>query len=403
MNYQHDRGTQETLRSIEDLRSEKPPLRIHITSTGAGASLQSLMWSVCGCSKFLVGAEFPYSQDATQDMLGFDPVKFAAANTAIDLAISSFLRAIPHPDDALARPVGIGIAASVASSEIHRGDHRVHIAVVSDAGSRLVSAILGKGVGAEHRARDGRAVDLLALQALFDVVGGKLGKSDEQFLDEPSVVASVVKEADAGNLVMERLLANPLIGPDCKRAPASRLNPRRTLLHPCTANPPHPGHVLGALAALDAHHGRTAVTARVVHALTLDPPNKPRVTATEALRRARALGRLGRDSLVSMGDPLFVDKAERFPGSPIVLGADSAISMLDPRWGVPVADVLTRFEKAGTRLYIVGRLVGDDFVTLAHPRLRTLIPLAFQFMFHHVPGRWDVSSTLIRNESVSSA
>ena len=106
----------------------------------------------------------------------------------------------------------------------------------------------------------------------------------------------------------------------------------------------------GALAALDSHHGHTALTTRLVHSLTLDPPNKPRVSVPEALRRARLFGRMERDLLVSAGVPLYVHKAERFPGSPMVLGADAAMKVLDPCWGVNPREALATFERLGTKL-----------------------------------------------------
>lgn len=389
-----------TRRTLERIRDGERHLSVHFAASGAGAGTQGLVWAVPGCSKILSGGGFPYRQHETDEhTLGFSPGQYAAESTAVDLAIAAFLRAVPR--EGSVEPIGVGLAASVASTEVHRGSHRVHAAVITDAGCQLTSLNLVKGMGDEARARDGRTADLIALHALFYALGDAscLGVDDAAFVfDSGHDFINLTMPAD--DLALERLLANPLVLSDCRRRPVSDIVSTRTMLHAGTFFPPHPGHVEGALASLDAHHLNGSLTTRLIHALTLDPPNKPRVTVAGALRRARALGRMGRDLLVSSGDPLFVDKAERYPGASLAVGADTAIRLLDPRWGVAPGEVLARFERAGTRLYVVGREVTLDgrteFVTLEHPWLKTLIPADYAFMFKHVPGRWDVSSTQLR-------
>jgi hypothetical protein len=207
---------------------------------------------------------------------------------------------------------------------------------------------------------------------------------------------ATLAERDCDDLARDRLATNPLVLACGLRRPISDLDTRRLVLHPGTFNPPHVGHIGGSKCALDVHHGKGRPTARLLHWLTTEPPNKPRLTVAEALKRARAISRMGHDTLITAGDPLYVDKAARFPGAALVVGVDSLIRMLDPRWGVAPADVVSAFDRYGTRVYVMGREVDGEFLTLDSPRVSQLIPFDARFIFSPVPGRWDVSSTQLR-------
>lgn len=400
-----------TLGALEGLR-DADIHRIHIAATGAGAGLQALLWSVPGCSSLLSGASFPYAQEETDSFLGHSPGRYASAEAATDLAVGAYLRA--RRATPLGKvPVGIGIAASVASLKEHRGDHRVHVAALTPDRASVTSARLMKGTGHAARGADGSAADLLGLSELLAATGSpEMGdQAKAAVLDRISLVTRA-QGSSASALFAATLDAFPLVLSDGRRRPLSDLpglcQLGRLLVHPGTFNPPHVGHIEGARAAFDVFSaeegGRVrpgAAPRRLVHSITLDPPNKPALSATEALDRAAALGRLGGDVLLGRGDPLFVDKAERLPGAAFVVGADTVVRMLDPRWGPSTAQVLDRLMRAGTRLYVVGRQVTSaaghvQFVDVDHPWITELVPSDLRFLLRHVPGRWDVSSSELR-------
>jgi hypothetical protein len=102
---------------------------------------------------------------------------------------------------------------------------------------------------------------------------------------------------------------------------------------------------------------------------------------------------------ITCADPLFIDKAHQFPGAGIVLGVDSLIRMLDPAWGPSIGEMLDDFRALGTRFYVVGRLVGDRWMTLDD----LAIPDAFAELFEAVDGRLDVSSTALRHDRAMEA
>src|SRR6185437_16960595 len=115
-----------------------------------------------GSSAFLAGAAFPYAAHETQRLLGFRPARFCDEDAAVELAIAAYLRgreaAIAATTDAAGKEkvIGLGLTASVASLEPHRGDHRVFIATLSERGAMTWSARLPKGTGEAQRSIDGQ-------------------------------------------------------------------------------------------------------------------------------------------------------------------------------------------------------------------------------------------------------
>jgi hypothetical protein len=81
----------------------------------------------------------------------------------------------------------------------------------------------------------------------------------------------------------------------------------------------------------------------------------------------------------------------------MIVGADTLLRMLDPRWGINIPDMLEELDVLDNRFYVAGRLVDGKFVTrddivksLPHPK--------YKDNFIALDGRWDVSSTELRNK-----
>ena len=366
--------------TIETIR-DYHPARVYVAATGAGAGIQTALWAVPGASKFLVGATFPYGQEATTDFLGFEPEKYASVETAMDLAMESYRHAWkPGLKDELT--VGVGLTASVASTEAHRGDHRVHAAYFSDRGAFTYTYTLPKGQGYEQRIQDGRLADIIGLRTLFAAFG--------MFLPSPVLEPMVgPAEKDAGVLAEERLFAHPLFLRDGKRGRGDI--EAKAALFPGAFNPPHEGH-FGI-----AEEVRSNWSKPVVFTTTIDPPHKEALSVSEVLRRS-CLFRGKGDILFTKGDPLYIDKASRFPRRTFVIGADALIRMFDPKWCSDPVALLDAFRQKETRFYVSPRMVEGRITGLGDLLFnRKEIKLAgFGDLCTPLHGHWDISSSDIR-------
>jgi hypothetical protein len=354
--------------TLRAARLRESGTRVFVAATGAGAGIQEALWRVPGCSPFFVGATFPYDAREIEGFLGFRPERFASEETAIDLAHAAYLHALdvsaPEP-----KAVGVGLTASVASNAAHRGDHRVHVAVTTANETVGCTVVLAKGTGQEARDSDGAAANELGLSALLHAT---------KIVDDS-------RFRDWSERSRERFFARPYFRADGRRCLASDL-PAGAPLFPGTFNPPHEGHF--AIAAPERGHGGPAV-----FAVCAAPPHKEALSVGDLLLRAKMLQ--GHHRLFTVGDPLYLDKARRFPGRTFLVGADAVLRMLDDRWGTPVDPMLDEFLRLGTRFRVNGRQVEGRYVSAGDAIAQ--VPGRLRSIFEAVEGRWDVSSSEARD------
>ncbi len=347
---------------------------LHVSCTGAGIDFLHRLWAQPGVSRYLVGAQLPYGASQLQSFLGFKPSGAAVCeHTALHMAMESFAQAAEFQvtQASPGNPIGLGLSAAVASDRLPRGAQRAFVAVVSQAGARVVSVQLEKSTGAAARQDHDQTVSELARAVLGHVVSG--GDSAGM---------------DASDTAMELFFERPTFNGDGTRSHATQSG----FYLPATLNPIHDGH-RSALRSAEYALGRRGtylVTSSSVHKPTLTVPEM--LQKVGMLRAERWLDHC-RGFEFSCDDPLFVDKAEQRPGSTFVIGADTMQRMLDPKWGPETNVVLSRLFAAKARFLVRGRAVDGRFLTCEE--LATT-PMA-QTIFRPLEGRCDISSTDIRN------
>lgn len=350
------------------------PLRISVVASGAGAGIQKRLWDVPGISAVLVEGNFPYSMDATDTFLGFKPERYCSARTAVEMAMQCYYRAfIPGGP----KTIGLGVSASVSSVKAHRGEHRVYAAWFSDHGCRVHERVLEKANDPSTLARlqDGHVTDAIGIRALLEAVG-------EPFPDAPEVHAY-----DATDIAYDAFWAHPVFTRGGQRV--SLPDAKVDAIFPGAFNPPHHGHFGMAKGFFDVAH------LEATFHITAVTPHKALLTVADMLQRAKMLE--GHQRMFTRNDPLYVDKAERFPTRPIILGGDALERMLDPKWGPTPAELSNAFARTGTHLYVPEtRLMGGRELKTSD---LTLPP---GLVVKLIPGRWDISSSELRAKATSS-
>lgn len=294
--------------------------RIFVAASGAGAGIQNRIWAEPGISNVLVGAVFPYSIDEMDRFLGFKPDSYCSAATAVAMAIQSYYHAFEYGKEPA---VGFGLTASVASTEVHRGEHRCHIATMTDDGCNLYKVYLKKDSGEEARIHDGSQCDRAGIEVL------------KRALDPAEC------HNTGNNLALQNILKYPSFAKDGTRTHVSL-----DVVYPGAFNPPH-----------DAHRWIARKT-KATFWIDLETPHKGNLTVPQAIQRAKMLK--GSDVYFSTGTPLFVDKMKKANyGATIVIGSDTAYRLLDPQWGIDSKTIYETMDSYGSWFTVVTRVTDD--------------------------------------------
>jgi len=347
--------------------------KIHVAAAGAGTLIQHELWKTPGASAWLSGASFMYDRQELQDALGFDPDKACSDNTAIHLACLAYMKAYKFNS----RVIGIGITASVATVVAHRGDHRVHVCIITPDRCFVKKFILEKKVGHEARAQDNDTCTMIALDML-------------------NVAIDCDNQNDSAEITNDHLLMKLLTKPVFRESgQRTEQLPTNSAIFPGTYNPPHEGH-FGIADTVSSLYGH-----RVVHQITIDSIHKQRLTAQRVLETAKMLK--GHDVIFTTGDSLYVQKLERFQ-LPMIIGVDALKQTLDPKWGINQDVLLDRFCKVGQPIFVNSRKIDDKIITLSDVLAETNLKNPFilstnRRLFVSIPGLYDYSSTQLRNSS----
>ena len=379
---------------MEELRPQiekihATPHKAVVAVSGAGTQAVAWLLGVAGASRTILEALVPYGRESMNSFLGFEPEQSASAQTARDMARAAYKKAkLQLEDDS--PPVGLACAAAIASDRPKRGEHRAFVSAWDEHGNSLYSLNLHKGL--RDRAGEEELVSRLLVHALMllsgldsDVeLGLTPGDSLEiERIEHPSPLSQLLS-GDAGWVVV-RNGSMELEG----KAPDALL--------PGSFSPMHQGHRGLAEAAMKI----TGI--EVGYELSVTNVDKPVLEDAEILKRLAQFEET--ETVVLTRAETFFKKARLFPGCTFVIGWDTAIRLVDPRYyghdETEMIIALNDIRRYCCRFLVAGRQ--DDGVFRGLDEIP--IPKYFQDMFMSIPEsdfRVDLSSTDLRTMAKES-
>lgn len=411
--------------------------RVRCSLALAGGGARALAWLIArpNASKTLIECAAPYAREATDALLGLDRrvSSYASAACAEALSEAAYERAVRSGssrtvDAARARAtVGLGAACALTSEDARemRGDRRVFVCATGVFGKRTYELRMDRESGRTRWEEDERA-SRLVLSALLDAAetfGGDEGSDGVRAMETPDLLREdgVLSEAELEGLrmtrrdrfpearggaraVVERWLAleardgsNSLefTGGELTAVGATRAN----VILSGSFNPLHEGH-RELLAAATASAPPGALGAYEISVTNAD---KGALSLDEIMRRFEQF--TDPDAvLVLTKEPLFVNKARVAPGASFVVGVDTAVRLLDPKYSGSDAALATSLDviRANSCDFIVagrldratGAFVSPDDVS------RRAAAVGAAALFRPLPDfRVDLSSTEIRERA----
>ena len=360
---------------------------VALAVTGAGSLALHWLLGVPGASRTLLDAQTPYSKGALYELLGHVPERAVSTETAVQMARASFERAVRLSSSGIP-VVGIGCTAAIVTDRPRRGAHRCHVAAY--ARERVLSYSVELAKGARDRAAEEEIVSLLVLRVIADA-------SEVEFdlpvdLDERETMDAVEHGSpDPVSLLLAGAIESAIVCPDGGIEPNAAVEGG---VLPGSYNPLHEGHKRLADAA------SRMLDVDVAYELSVTNVDKPPLKESEARRRIRQFE--GERPVVLTRAPVFHEKARILPGRTFVIGWDTAVRVVDPRYygddeGRMFA-ALTEIREQGCRFLVAGREHDGVFHTLRDVR----IPTGFEDLFDAIPEtelRVDVSSTRLRAQA----
>ena len=378
------KDTEALIRKIHDA-----PHQGVLAVAGAGSLAIAWLLGVAGASRTLLEVVVPYGRLSMIDLVGFEPEQFVSEDTALIMARAASRRA-ERLREGNFPAVGLACTATIATDRPKRGEHRAFIATWDQAGWTSYSLRLTKGY--RDRAGEEALVSNLVVKALAHISGVS---SENDIQQDLGLIATddLVVRSGAHASPLQRLIAGDIdtvtVELDGNMSPDQPLD---APLLPGSFNPFHRGHEGMADAA------REILGTEVVYELSVTNVDKPPLSKQEITQRLSQFK--GKARVVLNRAETYQKKARLFPGCTFVIGWDTAIRLVAPRYyggeDALMFTALAEIWAGGCSFLVAGREEGGIFRTLDD----VPVPQGFRPMFRAISEsafRMDISSTSLRS------
>ncbi len=357
---------------VEKIHSS--PFKLVIVSSGGGTNAISSLLKVPGASNTILESYIPYSKESMNEFLNSKPDHYCSLDTCLSMAANAYKKSTKINKQSKSKHLlGIAITASLATTYKKKGDHKFFIVVQSHDYTKYLECYLEKDL--RTREMEEELITGCVINLLSESCGLKC--------DLPKISEQIkIQQIDAEK--SWKKLFNSQIGY------ISNIKNTPELIFPGSFNPLHEGHIK----MKELAEKKTGM--HTTFEICAKNADKPPLTFYEIKRTIDQFQNDESWMLTSAGR--FSEKAEMFPNSVFIIGADTLLRVFDEKFyksHKDMMDHIQRFNDHNINFLVFGRKVNQKFISLDKIKIPEIIS-ARCTGFEETIFRDDISSTELR-------
>jgi hypothetical protein len=353
----------ETFKTPEDLVDKIHATRTKtvIIVTGGGTEILPMLLKRGGGSATLLSAVVPYEQLETDELLGGKPEKYVSEDTTRKLAMAAYQKAVRLSNNEIP-VIGVACSSSLQKTPTEREGRIHYIFAALQTGNKTVSLSLVIDPAKVKDSIPGWTQtptnirsweETLNAKMVLNLIAEGCGISADELLPLhgdtirlesaiecpffPAFLSGEIK--DLVFMSQLGLVCLPMCGPP-------------KFLLSGSFNPMHPGHV-EMMEYVEKHSGE-----KVELELSIRNVDKPLLDFVSIEERLSTTG--NRDVWLTNA-ATFVEKAAIFPGTTFIVGYDTALRIINPKYAGDIDAVVDAFRVFDTRFIVFGREINGVY------------------------------------------